>query len=149
MKRNTRHWSLAIGHFLVVIVIAGGCGTPGIRPLDIFPEDNCAQCRMAISDERYASEIIDQNGEVRKFDDLGCMLKFRAKHADLKIAAIFLKDYETKQWVPYERAAIVETNVETPMGSGKVAFADPDKANAFQKQNPHLANAGGIDKCCE
>lgn len=133
----------------VTVLVLNGCSAPGLKPVEIFPEDNCAQCRMAVSDERYASEIIDQNGEAFKFDDLGCMLKFRSKHADLKIAGIYLKDYETKQWMPYERAAIVETGVETPMGSGKVAFADPQKAMSFQKQYPQAANAGGVDKCCE
>jgi copper chaperone NosL len=104
---------------------------------------------MVISDVRFASEIIDRNGAATKFDDLGCMLKYRNKHADLKILAIYLMDYNTKQWTPYERASIVDTNIETPMGSGKVAFADAEKAKAFQKQYPKVVKSGGVDKCCE
>lgn len=149
MKRRTSHWSLVIGHWAVVTALVVGCGTTEIRPVDIFPEDNCAQCRMAVSDERFASEIISDQGEVLKFDDFGCMLRFRTKHVDLKIDAIFLKDYETRKWTSYERASIVETNVETPMGSGKVAFADAEQAKSFQKQYPKVATVGGVDKCCE
>lgn len=103
---------------------------------------------MAVSNERFASEILSADGTALKFDDIGCMLKFKSKNTTLQIAAIYLKDYETKEWIPYERAAIVETDVETPMGSGKVAFADGKKARAFQEQHPKSA-AAGHDACCE
>lgn len=128
----------------------GGCAASKIEPVDIFPEDNCAQCRMVVSDERFASEIIDYHGDAYKFDDLNCLLKFRAKRSDVKIVATYLKDYETKQWIPYERASIIETSVETPMGSGKLAFADAEKARAFQSQYPIAAGKHGCAaKCCE
>ena len=149
MKHNATAVPSAISVCLIALFVAGGCATSEIRPVEIFPEDNCAQCRMMISDEHFASEIIDQNGEALKFDDLGCMVKYRSHHADLKILAIFLKDYSTKRWIPYERASIVETNVETPMGSGKVAFADPAEARVFQNHNPKDAGAGDVATCCE
>lgn len=140
---------MRISHWVVVAIVLNGCGASGVRPVEIFPEDNCAQCRMAVSDERFASEIISDDGEAFKFDDLGCMLKFRTKRNDVRIAGIFLKDYETKEWIPYERATLIETDVETPMGSGKVAFANSGKANEFQKQHPRIAKDGCADKCCE
>jgi len=139
--------------FLIIglLAVAGsvaGCGATDIRPVDIFPEDNCAHCRMAVSNERFASEIIEQDGTALKFDDIGCLMNFKSKKPNLKIAAIYLKDYETKEWIPYERAAIVETDVETPMGSGRVAFADGKRARAFQEQHPKSATAGH-DACCK
>jgi copper chaperone NosL len=113
-------WSSLIGHW--------GCSPSEITPIDIYPEDMCSQCRMAISDQRFASEIISDQREVFKFDDIGCMEQFRSLRNDLKIAAVFYKDYETKHWIPSDHATIVETDVMTPMGSGKVAFADSVKA---------------------
>ncbi len=149
MKRDNGYWLLAFGFWMASLI--SGCRTTEIRPVELFPEDNCAQCRMAVSDERFASEIISSDGEALKFDDLGCMLKFRAKRNDVKIAVIFLKDYETKEWITYERAAIIETDVETPMGSGKLAFADSMKAQEFQKKHPAsnaLSEAGCGGSCC-
>jgi len=143
--------TLVIGHWIIISLLVVGCGSSEIKPVDIFPEDNCAQCRMAVSDERFASEIINEDGEAFKFDDLGCMLKFRAKQNDVKIAGIFLKDYETKEWIPYERATLIETDVETPMGSGKLAFADSIRAREFQKRHPAsnaLSEAGCGGGCC-
>ncbi len=106
---------------------------------------------MAVSDERFASEVINDAGEVFKFDDIGCLLKWKTNHHDVKIAATFLKEYETKQWIPYERAVIVDTDIETPMGSGKVAFSDSMRAREFQKQHPSsksLSEASGCGMSC-
>jgi copper chaperone NosL len=151
MKHSFSHWSLVIGHWIIISLLVVGCGSSEIKPVDIFPEDNCSQCRMVVSDERFASEIINDAGEVFKFDDLGCLLKFKTSRHEMNIAATFLKDYETKQWIPYEQAVIIETDVETPMGSGKVAFADSTKAREFQKQhsaNKLLSEAGCGEGCC-
>ena len=144
---------LGIPGTMVFLMTLGGCAAHEIRPVDIYPEDMCSNCRMAFSDHRFASEIINDQREIFKFDDIGCMLKFRASHDGMKIAATYVMDYDTKEWIPYERSAIVETDVETPMGSGKVAFADSTKAREFQKHHPPTKtlgskDGGGMD-CCD
>ncbi|MGH7495296.1 MAG: nitrous oxide reductase accessory protein NosL [bacterium] len=113
-----------------------GCSSSEIKPVDIYPEDMCSHCRMAISDQRFASEIITVSDEVFKFDDLGCMESFKAKSSNLKIAATFVKDYETKNWIPYEHSTIVQTSIRTPMSSGKVALTDSVKAKEFLNKLP-------------
>jgi copper chaperone NosL len=120
-----------------------GCGASGIRPVDIYPEDICSHCRMAISDEAFAAEIISEQQEVFKFDDIGCLEKFQTKRTDVVVAAVFYKDHTTKQWVPSDRAAIVATGVFTPMGSGKVAFADKAQAEQFARENPPSKSTDG------
>ena len=125
-------------------VFAGGCGGE-LRPVDLFPEDMCGVCRMAVSDPRFASEIIEDDGTVHKFDDLGCLQKFRAKAGGMKIAAIFVKDFETRAWVAYEKSTIVETGIATPMASGRVAFAGTDRARTFAAEHPPQQAAAG---CC-
>ncbi len=149
MNANTlSHRPHLLGPTLLAFMLLG-CGASKIEPVEIFPEDNCAQCRMAVSEVQFASEIIDMHGEVYKFDDLGCMLKFRNKRSDLKINATFLKDYETKEWIPYERAVIVKTGIETPMGSGKVAFANQARAKAIQSRYPASEqHADGCSHAC-
>jgi len=151
MRSKNSQWSTVNVQLSMLFLLYVGCGSSEIKPVDIFPEDNCSQCRMVVSDERFASEIINDAREVFKFDDLGCLLKFKTSRHEMNITATFLKDYETKQWIPYERAVIIETDVETPMGSGKVAFADSMKAREFQKQHPAsnaLSEAGCGGGCC-
>ncbi|NUO83093.1 nitrous oxide reductase accessory protein NosL [candidate division KSB1 bacterium] len=127
---HVRHCAFACGFFLL------GCGPSEIKPVEIYPEDMCSQCRMAVSDHAFASEIVTATGEVFKFDDLGCLNGFKAKTPDLDIAATFVKDFETKHWLPLERSTILKTGISTPMGSGLVAFADSVQAQEYLKKFP-------------
>ena len=113
-----------------------GCGASEVRPVELFPEDECANCRMSVSDPKYASQIITEGGEVLKYDDLSCLEKYRKDHAEAKIAAIFVKDFESTQWLRYENSIIVQTGIETPMGSGKVAVSSNDRATAVRMKFP-------------
>jgi copper chaperone NosL len=116
--------------------MAIGCSSPEIKPVDIYAEDMCSQCRMAISDHRFASEIITNDREAFKFDDIGCMENFRERHPEVIPAAVFVKDYESRAWISIERSTIVTTDLDTPMGSGKVAFADSSRAREFAERHP-------------
>lgn len=135
--------------FIVASIALLGCAASEAKPVDIFPEDMCSNCRMAISDLAFASEIVTDK-EVFKFDDLGCLEFFQNKHKEIKAVATFVRDFESKTWIAIERSAIVKTNLATPMGSGKVAFADSVKAHAFEKDH---ALADGIKStscsCCK
>jgi len=124
---------------LLAFWLAAGCGQSEIKPVEIFSEDMCGHCRMAISDLRFRSEIILESGEVVKFDDLGCLAAYQSAHPDRKVAAVFVKEYDTKNWLLWGKAVIVSTGVFTPMGSGEVAFRDSARALEFKRQHP----AGG------
>lgn len=128
--------SRSVSILFLCALAAVGCGPGEVRPVDLYPEDMCAACRMAISDARFASEIIDTDGTVHKFDDIGCLLSYRAKLNPSTITAIFLKDYETLEWMPYEKSTIVETGVSTPMASGRLAFSTSERATAFARSHP-------------
>ena len=125
-----------------------GCASGDVRPVELFPEDNCSGCRMAISDAAFASEIINNQGEAFKFDDLGCLEKFRAKTPAQDVRAVFVKDYGTRTWVLYEKSTIVRTGIRTPMGSGNVAFSNPESAKEFASQHPPDLSAENGSACC-
>lgn len=127
--------------------LLAGCGPQAVRPVEIYPEDMCALCRMAISDQRFASEIVEENGTAHKFDDLGCLAQYRSRTKGLEVAGVFLKDYETGDWVPEAAGTVVEAGVSTPMGSGRVAFGDPGRARAFAAAHPKT-EAEAKDPCC-
>lgn len=146
MKKNDsllRYW-------FIVAVGCVGCASTEVKPVDLYPEDQCAQCRMAVSNEAFASEIITQNGDVFKFDDLGCQEKFLKETPGLAVAAIYVKDYQTRTWLSKEKSVIVQTSLKTPMGSGKVAVADSVHAKQLAEQYPanDLAESSGCS-CCK
>ena len=119
--------------FFCLIFLLAACGAGEIKPVPIdTAADMCSFCRMAISEKRFAAEIITNNEEVFKFDDTGCLLRYQKANGDkIKIAAIFVSDYETREWIKADEAFFVRsTSVKTPMSGGILAFADKTKADA-------------------
>lgn len=127
LKNNT----LAV----IFALMLSGCNQSEIVPVEIYPEDTCSQCRMAISDPRYAAEIITPEREVFKFDDIGCMEKYRERIVTQQLF-IFVRDLEANRWLRMENSTIVRTGVVTPMGSGKLAFSSREKAEQFLIEHP-------------
>jgi len=109
---------------LCFFLLCIGCRSAELRPIEIMAEDMCSFCRMAISEKRFASELLTQDGEVFKFDDIGCMLRFRKSHGHPEsVVATFVLDYETRKWLKAEEAYFVKSKeFKTPMSGNVVAF---------------------------
>lgn len=109
---------------------------PGTQPPSIrYGEDLCDACLMHVSERRFAAAYETPAGEVRRFDDVGDLLAFRRTRAE-DVAATWVHDLPTQEWVRAERARfVVAPDVVTPMGSGIVAFAAPRDAAAFAAVN--------------
>jgi copper chaperone NosL len=126
---------------LIVILLVGcsllaACGKTEPQPLELAPEDMCAFCRMAISEKRFAAELVTDDGDTFKFDDIGCMLDFSKGKQNLQpIAASFVVDFETHEWVRGDAAFYVHSaEFKTPMSHGIVAFKDFSRAEAAAKK---------------
>ncbi len=122
---------------LILSTLLGSCSSSEIEPIEIHEEDSCSFCRMAISDDRFAGEIVTESEEVLKFDDIGCMVRFREQRLTGSALAFFVKDYDSRKWLKEADASIIQTGIGTPMNSGLVAFADSVRARAFAQQYPH------------
>lgn len=85
---------------------------------------------MAISEVRFAAELIDSEGTAHKFDDLACMKSYlQDRKSDMMIPACFVMDYETRIWVAGREATYVRSQeFKTPMAGGIVAFKDRQSA---------------------
>ena len=96
----------------------------------------CAQCKMAISEKRYAAEMTDSDGNVIKFDNIDCMIRYAAAH-HLKdnAAAWFVMDSDGKEWLDSRLAYLVKsTSIPGPMGSGTLAVKDPTAADDLARR---------------
>lgn len=133
---------------LILALLFSSCGPNEIRPAELFPEDQCASCRMAVSDGAFASQILYDDGSAAKFDDLRCFDNYRKAHPGEDFVELFVANYETKEWIPYGRSVIVQTGIETPMGSGRIAVADQAAAKRLKEQYPPKMASAGADACC-
>lgn len=117
---------------LAALVVLTGCQKTAIEPIAIEANDMCSFCRMSISEKRYAAEVIDEDGQAFKFDDIGCMANFiKQKRNDASIRATFVMDFDRREWLKAETASYVRsTEFKTPMNGGIVAFKDQSSAQA-------------------
>ena len=133
---------------LILSIYVMSCGPKEIEPVDLFPEDECARCRMAISDPAFASQIINKDGSVVKFDDLRCFESYRKERNVDDVEKMYVKDYETKEWISFWKSIVIQTGIQTPMGSGQIAVADQQRAKQLLEQYPPKRKAVKDDACC-
>ena len=88
---------------------------------------------MAISQSRYAAELVDREGNVWKFDDIGCMLRYtRDHHFEPQSQTYFVMDYQSQHWLDAARAIYVRSEeISSPMSGGIVAFENEAEAVEF------------------
>jgi copper chaperone NosL len=111
---------------IVALSLAACTGGPVGPAQPDTKHDACGWCRMAVSDLRFAAQLVAPNEEPRFFDDIGCLATFlKAGGAPAKGQVGYVADHRTKQWV--RASAAVYTKVPgllTPMNSFLVAHLD-------------------------
>ena len=117
---------------IAALVVVMGCQKGAVAPVAIEANDMCSFCRMSIAEKRYAAELIDNDGQAFKFDDIGCMANFiKQKRNNGSTAATFVMDFERREWLAAETASYVRSSeFKTPMNGGIVAFQDQSSAEA-------------------
>ena len=87
--------------------------------------EQCASCRMAVSDARFASQLVAPGELPRFFDDLGCLAAFLQAGKAPSGSIAFVADHRTRAWTRADRAVYTRVpRIGTPMGSDVVAHAD-------------------------
>ncbi len=122
----------------VLLLLTTACQAGQLRPTPIDTDDVCARCKMAISQPRYAGQVVDQDGNHLKFDDIACMLRYaRDRKLSTPTTAFFVIDYDTgKHWLEAPKAVFVRSDtIDSPMAGGIGAFRDRAAAEAFLKKN--------------
>src|SRR5262249_3415170 len=125
---------------MLAAAFAIGCSGGPVKPAAIDrANDQCASCRMVLSDVRFAAQVAAPGEEPRFFDDLRCLHDGLAGGGPLpRGAAIFVTDFRTGAWVPATGAVFARVPaVDTPMASHWVAWAD----EASRRSDPAGAQA--------
>ena len=117
---------------VAMLVVLAQCRYKNEGPVAIEADDMCSFCRMSISEKRYAAELIDDDGQVFKFDEIGCLANFiKQKRNDVSIHASFVMDFDRREWLKAQDAIYVRSSeFKTPMNGGIVAFKEQSSADA-------------------
>lgn len=129
-------WFVVGGLLLLLAACGGGEDIANEPPEIIYGEDVCSECNMIINEENFASAYWTADGEARRFDDIGEMLKFMSENPEDR-ASTWVHDMNTAEWLPAEDAWIVmHAGLATPMGTGVVAVAAEEDAEALAFDQP-------------
>lgn len=103
------------------------------KPVAINEEvDTCEICNMQVADNEHATQIVQKEGKVLKFDDLGDHYQWLKKHGTDLIGAQYVRDLYSKEWIELEQATFVyDESFETPMAYGVYSFKSDADAQAF------------------
>lgn len=127
---NTKNWTLTLW-----LALLSGCqpAGPGGPPNVRYGEEACANCRMIISDERFASALVGPDGEALKFDDVGCMV-LREAEAGQPVASRWVRSFSRPGWLDTRDATFVYSReIASPMGHGLAAVDQAEAAAALEK----------------
>jgi len=105
--------------------VSAACSSADVSPASLdVRTDTCSRCRMAVSDQRFAAQIVSPGEEPRFFDDIGCLRAYLEARPRLEDrSAVFVASYASQAWVPARTAVYVRhESIQTPMGSHYVAF---------------------------
>ncbi|MCL2160404.1 MAG: nitrous oxide reductase accessory protein NosL [Betaproteobacteria bacterium] len=145
--RLTRSRFFALAALVVVFAVA--CGKRGNWPEGMAPihwdRDTCAQCNMAISDPRFAVELLHGNPKKTafKFDDIGCLIAWTnalSKRTgerpwwEASEARVWVADFnspvdnrEALRWLDARVARYIERS--SPMGHNLAAVGEANEKN--------------------
>jgi len=132
----------AASAFLLLLLLAvAGCADPGPREIRIGAEE-CAHCRMLVSESRFASQLVTDRGRGYVFDSVECMAEFLAAGEEVpeeRVRALWVTDFnEPGRWLPVGRAHFLRSEeLRSPMGLNLTAYGEENDALA------HRAEYGG------
>lgn len=111
-----------------------GCAKTGPRAL-VAGTDECAQCRMMITDARFGAEVVSTTGKVETFDAVECLTGYVAAAPAGSVQAVYVSDFEHPgTLIPADDAVyVVGATINSPMGRSLLALPKgtaPEKAIA-------------------
>lgn len=132
-KRSVAKYAVPVLTFCLLTVTLGSCSTSP-QPIRLG-QDNCDQCKMTISDQRFGAEIVSKKGKVFKFDDNHCLLAYlqEKKIAQQDVSGVyfthFLKPHEL---LKAEEAFFLQSPaLKSPMNGNVAAFANEDSLHSM------------------
>ena len=124
-----RHPALALAALLALLA---GCGGAPAGPAELDTKhEQCAFCRMGVSDRRFAAQLTAPGAEPKFFDDAGCLRDWLKEPTEKAPWTAWVSDHRTKTFVPAATAVYAKSpTVQTPMSSGILAWADASSRDA-------------------
>jgi copper chaperone NosL len=114
-----------------------GCAD-GPRDITIGAEE-CAHCRMLVSEERFAAQLRTDRGQTYVFDSIECLADFirvGRTVTEEQVRGQWVTDFTVPgRWLAVEEASFLQSEeLRSPMGLNLSAYATEAEAHAHRTQ---------------
>jgi copper chaperone NosL len=127
---------LFISIFLIIIIIPG-C-SPEIEPIN-YGKDACEYCKMNITDNKFAAEIVSVKSKVYKFDSIECLFAFEFEKMIDKneIHSEWVCDFSSPDnFIALRKAYYLQNDeLRSPMGLNVLCLSSKEILEEFKKNN--------------
>ncbi len=107
------------------LLLFQSCGAGGPEAIRIGMDD-CAHCKMTISDKRFGCELVTRKGRAYKFDDVSCMAAFPGEQTVRRkeVKEFYLPDFAGDgELTPVREMLLLQSEaLRSPMGGNTAAF---------------------------
>ncbi|MFP8489111.1 nitrous oxide reductase accessory protein NosL [Gracilimonas sp. Q87] len=122
---------------VVLLLFATACSQ---EPVEIhYASDECAHCKMMITDEQFAAQLVTEKGKALKFDAIECMAVYhRENKDDLSGSKLWVSNYnDPGTWLDAYEAQYVKSEViNSPMGESLLALPTKEAAEEHIEERP-------------
>lgn len=119
---------------IIFAAILMGC-EPKPQPIN-YGSDECAYCRMMITDAEFGSQIVNNQGRAYKFDSIECMVAYDLTEDGENFHSIWVPDFmDRDHWLKAEDAVYLHSEtLRSPMGLFLSAYADQATAEEMRDE---------------
>ena len=133
---NRQGNGLRIALLLLPVALLAACSS-GPRDID-YGKELCAHCSMAITDTRFAAELLTDKSKVYVFDAVECMAAFvnDAKVPEARVGSMWVMDHgHPGTFIDAAKAYYLQAEqIQSPMGMNLAAFATEDDWKAARQR---------------
>lgn len=117
---------------LSLLFFLGACEPPGPRPVSIN-KDECAYCKMTVTDLRFAAQAVTVKGRHYIYDDIVCLRDFVKENKDMKFDKLYVANYtEPSEFLDVEKAYLVHSeSLRSPMAGNIAVFGEQDSSKVY------------------
>lgn len=105
------------------------------EPINYHNED-CSNCQMTISDNRFGAELITKKGKVFKFDSIECLVSYYHNFQNQDVQSMWVTDfYNPPELINIKDAFFLRSSeIQSPMGLNFAAFSHLNNLNEFKSK---------------
>lgn len=99
-------------------------------------KDQCENCKMSITEVKYATQLNTEKGRNYKFDDISCMQSYASSNPDkAKNATTYVADFPSGEFFDSSNAVFISGGtIKSPMGGNTQAYKDKAAAQAAAQE---------------